>query len=249
MADPVLELKGLNKSFGGVRATRDVHLSLQQNEVHALIGPNGAGKSTLIAQIFGDLKPDSGQVLLNGEDVTQLHPYQRARRRIARSFQISSVMPELTVLEHVMLGSYGTQLPKLGFWKDASTNALIRAKAFNALELVNLADRAGLKAGALPYGGRRHLELAMLLAAEPKVILLDEPMAGVGREESLELAEVVRDLTARCAILLVEHDVDIVLSLSDRITVLVDGAVVASGSPDEIRTDERVVQAYFGEAA
>lgn len=247
MADSVLHLQGLNKSFGGLRATNNVDLTVEENEIHALIGPNGAGKSTLIAQIFGEIRPDSGQIFLNGEDITGLSPFQRARRDIARSFQISSIMPDLSVVENVMLGCYGAALPKLSFWKNAADDAALRHKALAALDAVRLFDQANIEAGALSYGGRRHLELAMILATDPKVILLDEPMAGVGLEESRELAAVVQGLKERCAILLVEHDMDIVLSLADRISVLVDGSVVASGNPDEVRKDERVMRAYFGE--
>lgn len=247
MTGPVLQLRGLNKSFGGLRVTRDVDLTVEANEVHALIGPNGAGKSTLIAQIFGEIRPDSGQVVLNGEEITTLAPFQRARRDLARSFQISSILPECTVIENVMLGCYAAELPRLRLWKNAAGDIASRKQALKHLEMVRLSQHADVQAGTLSYGGRRHLELAMILAVDPKVILLDEPMAGVGPEESRELTEVLRSLKERCAILLVEHDMDVVLSLADRISVLVDGAVVASGDPAEVRADERVMRAYFGE--
>ena len=248
MTGPVLQLEGLSKSFGGLRVTRNVDLSVEANEVHALIGPNGAGKSTLIAQIFGEIRPDSGKVILNGDEITTLAPFQRARRDLARSFQISSILPECTVLENVMLGCYAAELPQLHLWKRAVDDIGLRKRALRTLETVRLSQHADAQAGTLSYGGRRHLELAMILAVDPKVILLDEPMAGVGPEESRELTEVLRSLKARCAILLVEHDMDVVLSLADRISVLVDGAIVASGAPAEVRADERVMRAYFGEA-
>jgi branched-chain amino acid transport system ATP-binding protein len=247
MTEPVLQIKGLRKSYGGLAVTNDVTLDVHANEVHGLIGPNGAGKSTLIGQIFGEIAPDAGAIVWCGREITRLPVHQRVRRGLARSFQITSVLPELTALDNVRLatlaggrsGLFGLQAIRV------HRDAIERAHA--CLGRVGLAARSDARADVLSYGERRHLEIAMALALEPRLMLLDEPMAGVGPDESHALTDLLRDLRNDCAILLVEHDMDVVFALADRLSVLVAGRIIASGSPAAVREDPEVKHAYFGE--
>ena len=242
----MLEARGLTKSFGAVRASRAVSLDLQPGEVHGLIGPNGAGKSTLIAQLAGGLRPDEGSVHLAGRDVTGLGVVERARAGIGRTFQISALAMEDTVLQNVLLGALGAGGRAFRLFRPALRDAA-RDRAEEALERVGLADQRARRVADLSHGQRRQLEVAVALTLAPKAFVMDEPMAGLGTEGSLELTRFLDGLRAEAPILLVEHDMDAVFALADRITVLVDGAVIASGTPAEIRSDPEVRRAYLGE--
>lgn len=240
----VLACEGLEKAFGALRATQDVSLEVCGGEIHALIGPNGAGKSTLIQQLCGSLVPDAGRVFLMGEDVTGLGTAARARAGLGRTFQISALALEHTVLENVVLGALERPF---GFWRAALTRGEPRARAEAALARVGLSAEAGKLAGALSHGQRRLLEVAVALVRAPKVFLMDEPMAGLGAEGSAQLTELLRALKREAPILLVEHDMDAVFALADRISVLDYGRIIASGSVEEIRAHPEVRRAYLGE--
>ncbi|MDU0343516.1 ABC transporter ATP-binding protein [Bosea rubneri] len=247
MTEPVLALDSVRKSFGALKVTDDVSLSLAPGELHALIGPNGAGKTTLVHQISGMLKPDSGAIRFRGEDITALTPEKRARRGLARTFQITSTIASLSVLENVALGVQAKAAHPLSLFRNAASDAALNRPALAALEAVGLADRADVPAGRLSHGEKRALELAMALALEPAAILLDEPLAGVGREEGERLIELLSSLKGRYAMLLVEHDMAAVFALADKVSVLVYGRVIASGDPVSVRADAGVREAYLGE--
>jgi branched-chain amino acid transport system ATP-binding protein len=245
--DALLEARGLVKRFGGLVATDQLDLSVRRGEIHAVIGPNGAGKTTLIGQLTGELRPDAGTILFDGADVTALPAPARARLGIARSFQITQIFRRFTVLENVMLAVQAREPHAFRFWKDARRDEALAAPARSVLEETGLAASAGRLAGALAHGEQRQLEIAMALATSPRMLLLDEPMAGMGREESERMTALLRRLKARETILLVEHDMDVVFALADRVTVLVYGRAIASGTPDEIRANPEVRTAYLGE--
>lgn len=249
MSEPALEVRDLRKSFGALKATDGVTLALRPGEIHALIGPNGAGKSTLIAQLAGALRPDSGVVRIFGRDVTGLGVAARARLGLARSFQISSLAGEFSALRNVMLAVQARAGSSYRFLRPARGDERLRAPALAALARVGLADRAAIPAALLSHGERRRLELAMALAMAPKLFLLDEPMAGLGAEGSREMTGFLSDLRREAPILLVEHDMDAVFALADRISVLEAGRVVASGAPAEIRADSEARRAYLGDSA
>jgi branched-chain amino acid transport system ATP-binding protein len=249
MAEAILQVDGLMKSFGGVRATDNVSIDVAPNETHAVIGPNGAGKTTLIAQLSGALHADAGSIRFKGRDITRLAPHRRSLMGLARSFQITSVFMDMSVLQNVALAVQAHRGHSFRFWRRADADAQLVAPAWERLEEVGLAARAHHLAAALSHGERRQLEIAMALAADPVLLLLDEPMAGMGREESETMVKTLQGLKGDKAMLLVEHDMDAVFALADRITVLVYGKVVASGPPDEIRNDEAVRHAYLGEEA
>lgn len=243
----LLELRGLSKRFGGLAVTQDVSLSLALGEVHALIGPNGAGKTTLIHQVSGTLAPDAGQVLFLGEDVTGLGLAQRARRGLARSFQITCLLPEFSALENVALAVQARAGSSFRFFRPARNEAALNARAMAALEEMGLGVRAHQPAAALSHGEKRQLELAIALAMEPRVLLLDEPLAGTGPEEAERLIRLLSALKQRFGILLIEHDMPAVFALADRISVLAQGRVIASGTPEAIRADAQVRAAYLGD--
>ena len=243
----LLELRQLSKRFGGLAVTQDVSLTLAQGEVHALIGPNGAGKTTLIHQVSGTLAPDAGQVVFMGEDVTRLGLAARARRGLARSFQITCLLPGFSALENVALAVQARSGSSFRFLRPARNEAALNAQAMAALEEMGLAARAHLPASALSHGEKRQLELAIALAMEPRVLLLDEPLAGTGPEEAERLIRLLSTLKQRYGILLIEHDMPAVFALADRISVLAQGAVIASGPPDAIRADAQVRAAYLGD--
>jgi branched-chain amino acid transport system ATP-binding protein len=247
MSEPVLSLESVRKSFGALKVTDDVSLSVAPGELHALIGPNGAGKTTLVHQISGMLKPDSGAIRFRGEDISALTPEKRARRGLARTFQITSTIASLSVLENVALGVQAKATHPLSLFRNAANDAALNRPALAALEAVGLADRAEVPAGRLSHGEKRALELAMALALEPAAILLDEPLAGVGREEGERLIELLSSLKGRYAMLLVEHDMAAVFALADKVSVLVYGRVIASGEPADVRADPAVREAYLGE--
>ena len=248
MRQTLLQVDHLAKRFGGIVATDDVMLDVKVGELHAVIGPNGAGKTTLIAQLSGQLMPDSGRVRFAGHDITRLPPYRRSHLGLARSFQITSLFLDLSVLDNVALAVQAHAGHSFHFWRDARKQADLRDPAREALKRVGLIDRADRPAAALSHGEHRLLELAMALAGNPRMLLLDEPMAGLGPEESARMVDMLRALKKELTILLVEHDMEAVFALADRITVLVYGSVIASGAPDDIRNDEKVREAYLGEA-
>ncbi len=248
MAEPVLAVSGLTKSFGALMATEDVTLDLRPGEIHALIGPNGAGKSTLIHQIAGTLKPDGGEVRFLGQPVTHLGVAGRARLGLGRSFQVSSLAPEFSALRNVMLAVQARQGSSFRFFRPVMGDASLTGPALAALERVGLKDRAGVPAAELSHGERRQLEIAIALALGSRAFLLDEPMAGMGPEGSRQLTAFLDRLRHEAPILLVEHDMDAVFALADRISVLVYGRIIASGTVDEIRADPQVRRAYLGDA-
>ena len=247
MAEALLETAGLTKRFGGLVATAEVSLSVAPGEIHAVIGPNGAGKTTLIGQLSGELKPDSGAIRFAGADISRLGPVRRAALGIARSFQITSIFREFTTLDNVALAIQARAGHSFRFWRAARRDSSLRDPALVALGAVGLAGRADLPAGSLAHGEKRALELAMALATRPRLLLLDEPMAGMGPEESASMVRLLAGLKGRFSIVLVEHDMDAVFALADRITVMVYGRVIASGGPTAIRADPEVRRAYLGE--
>jgi branched-chain amino acid transport system ATP-binding protein len=249
VADPVLSLRGLTKNFGGLRVTDNVDLDLMPGEVHAVIGPNGAGKTTLIHQISGFLAPDAGSVMLAGRDVTRLPPEQRARAGLARSFQITSVLPAFTVLENVALAVQARSGSSFRFFGAAAGETALNDRAAVILDQVGLGARRDAPAGALSHGEKRTLEFAIATAMEPKAMLLDEPMAGAGHEEGERLVQLMLGLKGKVPMLLVEHDMDAVFRLADRVSVLVYGRIIATGTPAQVRANPEVRAAYLGEEA
>lgn len=248
MADPVLTLSHLSKSFGALKATDDVSLTLRPGEIHALIGPNGAGKSTLIGQIAGRIQPDAGTITFRGRDITALSVAQRARMGLGRTFQISSLIPEYSARRNVMLALQARQGHPFRFLRPVMRDRGLIDGADAILARVGLAGRASVPSAELSHGERRLLEIAVALALEPACFLLDEPMAGLGAEGVGTLVDFLRALKAEAPILLIEHDMDAVFALADRLSVLVYGRIIASGSVEEIRNDPRVREAYLGDA-
>ncbi|WP_420005515.1 ABC transporter ATP-binding protein [Arenibacterium sp. LLYu02] len=249
MTESVLATHGITKNFGALRASNDISIDLRAGEIHAIIGPNGAGKSTLIGQICGSLTPDAGRVELMGRDVTDLSTDQRARAGLGRTFQISALAMEDTVLENATLGALGASGRPWRFWTSALGDKSLRDKAEAALERVGLAEARAKRCSDLSHGQRRQLEVAVALTLNPKAFVMDEPMAGLGAAGSKELTAFLDTLRQEAPILLVEHDMDAVFALADRISVLVYGEVIATGTVDEIRNDPRVREAYLGESA
>lgn len=241
-----LRLEGLCHSFGALRVTDDVSLDLQEGEIHALIGPNGAGKSTLIKLITGELPPQAGRVHLDGADLAGQGVASRARRGLARSFQVSSVIPAFSVADNVRLAVLGA---RGGSYRIVPRRNFAARKVAEAIGEAGLAGLENRRAAQLSHGERRKLEIAMALALKPRVFLLDEPMAGMGSEGSVAMGQLLRELKRRAPILLVEHDMDAVFALSDRISVLVYGRIIASGTVEEIRADPEVRRVYLGQSA
>ncbi|WP_321501701.1 ABC transporter ATP-binding protein [Breoghania sp.] len=248
MDEPVLDIRGISKTFGALKASDNVSLDLRPGEIHALIGPNGAGKSTLIKQIAGELTPDEGTIHLAGWDVTGLDAAARARAGLARSYQVSSVVGEFTVLQNVMLAVQGRLRRTYRFFLPALRDKRLVEPAMAALERVDLAYRADMRASDISHGERRALEMTIAMAQEPKVFLLDEPMAGMGQDGSKQMTELLDGLRREAPILLVEHDMEAVFALADRISVLVYGQIIASGTVDAVRNDPLVRAAYLGDA-
>ena len=247
MAEAVLRLENLCKAFGALVVTDDLSLELMPGELHAVIGPNGAGKTTLIDQISGLIAPDAGTIRFAGRDVTALPMHARARLGLARSFQVSSVLAGFSALENVALAVQARAGSSFRVFGRAAAEAALNEPAMAALADVGLAERAQVPAGELSHGEKRALELAIALATEPKLLLLDEPMAGTGPEETARLVDLLRRLKGRFPLLLVEHDMTAVFALADRISVLLYGRILASGEPAEVRADARVVAAYLGD--
>ena len=246
MVEAVLQVRGLRKRFGGLAATDDVSLDLRPGELHALIGPNGAGKTTLIGQLTGEITPDAGRVVFCGEDITRLSVAARVKRGLARSFQIVQLLDDDTALANVALAVQARAGHSFRFWRAAGRDARLLEPARALLDQVGLA-RAETRVADLSHGERKLLELAMALAAQPKLLLLDEPMAGLGAAESLRMTETLRALKGGIAILLIEHDMEAVFALADRITVLVYGRAIATGTAEEIRANPAVQDAYLAE--
>jgi branched-chain amino acid transport system ATP-binding protein len=247
MTRPLLQVERLSRSFGGVIATDQLDLAVGDGEAHAVIGPNGAGKTTLIAQLAGELRPSAGRILFAGRDITHLPAHARVGIGLARSFQITSLLQSFTAAENVQVALR----PRFGhsfvFWRDAARDVDLNRRAAALLAGVGLAGRGDTLAAELAHGEQRQLELAMALASAPRLLLLDEPMAGVGHDEAARMIELLLRLKQDRAMLLVEHDMAAVFRIADRITVLVGGRVLASGSPAAIRDDPRVRDAYLGE--
>jgi len=244
---PLLQVAALRKSFGGVVATDDVFLNVMKGELHAIIGPNGAGKTTLISQLSGALIPDEGAITLGGMDITNAPAYKRARLGITRSFQITSLVMEMSVLDNVALAVQARKGSSMRFIKPARKIAEIRDEAMTYVRKLGLRKRANEPTSALSHGEHRQMEIAIALASEAELMLLDEPMAGLGPEESHLLTDFLLDLKGSRSILLIEHDMDAVFALADRISVLVYGRIIATGTPDEIRNNRDVRHAYLGE--
>jgi branched-chain amino acid transport system ATP-binding protein len=247
MTEPLLQVTGLNRCFGAIQASRDLSFSVLAGEVHALIGPNGAGKTTAINQLTGEIEPDSGSIVFDGRDITRLPVHKRALMGLARSFQITAVFEHLTVAENLALAVQAHLGHSYRFWARADRDLRLTRPTLDALRLVGLEERASASASSLSHGEKRQLEVGMALAGQPKLLLLDEPMAGMGPGGTVELSNLIRELKGRITMLLVEHDMDVVFSLADRITVLVYGEAVATGTPEQIRADPLVRQAYLGE--
>ena len=247
MAEPVLAVEHLMKRFGALRVTDDVSLELRPGEIHALIGPNGAGKTTLVNQIAGSITPDGGTIRFLGHDIGSLGAAARARLGLVRSFQVSSLVPEFSALGNAMLAIQSRQGSSFRFLKPVRSDATLVEPARATLERLGLGTRAEVPAAELSHGERRRLELAIALALAPKAFLLDEPMAGLGPEGSKELTGLLDGLRREAPILLIEHDMDAVFSLADRVSVLVYGRILATGTVAEIRSDGQVRRAYLGE--
>jgi branched-chain amino acid transport system ATP-binding protein len=245
--EPLLQIEDLTKRFGGVIASDHISLDVPRGELHAVIGPNGAGKTTLIGQLTGELAPNSGRIRFDGEDITALPVYRRSQIGLARSFQITSLFLDFTALDNVALAVQAHAGHSFRFWRNARREPELREPARAALKRVGLSARADLLVASLSHGEHRQLEIAMALATRPRMLLLDEPMAGMGPEESARMVRMLRDLKQELTILLVEHDMEAVFALADRITVLVYGRVIASGDPAVIRANAAVREAYLGE--
>jgi branched-chain amino acid transport system ATP-binding protein len=247
MTEPILDIRGVSKSFGALTASDNVSLDLRPGEIHALIGPNGAGKSTLIKQIAGNMRPDAGVIRFDGQDVTMLDTVARARRGLGRTFQISSLAMDYTVLQNVVLGTLGHDGGVMRFFRPAMKDRTLVEPAMAALERVGLQDHARTRTADLSHGQRRQLEVAVALTLSPKAFLMDEPMAGLGVEGSKNLTGFLDELRHEAPILLVEHDMDAVFALADRISVLVYGKVIATGTAQDIRANAEVRTAYLGD--
>jgi branched-chain amino acid transport system ATP-binding protein len=247
MSDTLLQITGLCKSFGALRATDNLSFDIGRGHIHALIGPNGAGKTTVVNQLSGDLLPDAGKVIFMGRDITRLKPCRRARLGIARSYQITHIFENLSVAENMALAICARAGHNFRFFRHWSRSSRVARELPDALERVDLLHRADLKARHLSHGEKRQLEVGMTLVGRPQLLILDEPMAGMGPGGTVELTKLVRQLKGQVTILLVEHDMDVVFSLADRVTVLVYGANIATGTPAEIRTNQAVREAYLGD--
>jgi branched-chain amino acid transport system ATP-binding protein len=247
VADALLQIEALTKRFGGIVACDAVSLAVPTGELHAIIGPNGAGKTTLIGQLAGEIAPDGGRIHFAGGDVTSLPTYRRSRLGLARSFQITSLFLDFTALDNVAFAVQAHAGHSFRFWRAARTDMRLREPARAALARVGLASRADIPVANLSHGEHRQLEIAMALATSPRMLVLDEPMAGMGPDESARMVAILRELKRELTILLIEHDMEAVFALADRITVLVYGRIIATGTPEDIRANSEVRQAYLGE--
>ena len=247
MTEALLQVDNLSKRFGGVVASEAITFEVPAGELHAVIGPNGAGKTTLIGQLSGEISPDAGSIRFDGHEITGLPTYRRSQLGLARSFQITSLFPDFTALDNAALAVQAHCGHSFRFWRDARREAELREPARAALARVGLDARADVPVSNLSHGEHRQLEIAMALATKPRMLLLDEPMAGMGPEETVRVVATLRELKRELTILLIEHDMEAVFALADRITVLVYGRIIASGTPDVIRANREVREAYLGE--
>src|SRR5258706_8010886 len=247
VADPLLRVENLVLRFGGIVATDNVSLDVARGELHAIIGPNGAGKTTLISQLTGQLLPHSGAIRLAGADITRVPAWRRSALGLARSFQITSLLPDFTAIDNVALAAQARDGHSFHFWGNARKVSHLRQAARSALDRVGLGDRAEIVVSRLSHGEQRELELAVALATKPRLLLLDEPMAGLGVTESARMVRLLAELRKEVTIVLVEHDMEAVFALADRISVLVYGRVIASRAPSAIRQNEEVRRAYLGD--
>ena len=245
----LLQIEGLTKRFGGVVACDEVSLGVGRGELHAVIGPNGAGKTTLVGQLTGEVAPDAGCIRFDGRDITAMPVHRRSQLGLARSFQVTSLFADFTALDNVALAVQAHAGHSFRFWRDARCEMQLREPARAALARVGLSERAGVLVANLSHGEHRQLEIAMALAGRPRMLLLDEPMAGMSPEESARMVGMLRELKRELTILLIEHDMEAVFALADRITVLLYGRLIASGSPATIRANAEVREAYLGEQA
>jgi branched-chain amino acid transport system ATP-binding protein len=248
VAEALLQVEGLSKRFGGVVASDGITLEIPKGELHAIIGPNGAGKTTLITQLAGELASDAGRVRFEERDITALPTWRRSQLGLARSFQVTSLFLDLTALDNVALAVQAHAGHSFHFWREARSEPELRTPALAALARVGLANRADAVVANMSHGEHRQLEIAMALATRPRMLLLDEPMAGMGPEESSRMVGLLRELKGELTILLVEHDMEAVFALADRITVMVYGRVIATGAPEAIRVNAEVRQAYLGDS-
>ncbi|MGE3990409.1 ABC transporter ATP-binding protein [Pseudorhodoplanes sp.] len=247
MTAPLLATKALRKRFGGLIATDSLDFEVMPGELHAVIGPNGAGKTTLVRQLIGETIPDSGRILFGGEDITTMQSYRRALLGMARSYQVTSILTEFTALQNVAIAAQAHAGHSFGCWNPVDSEEDLNAPALQALRDTGLAGKADWPAEELAHGERRQLEIAMALVSKPKILLLDEPMAGMGRHESEAIIQLLAGLKRQYTIVLIEHDMDAVFALADRITVLVYGRQIAIGSPEEIKASAEVRRAYLGD--
>jgi branched-chain amino acid transport system ATP-binding protein len=247
MAEKILEVSGLNKRYGALEATKNLSFSVEKGQIHAIIGPNGAGKTTLVNQLTGDILPDSGIIRYKSRDITRLKDYRRARLGIARSFQITHIFENLTTAENMALSICAHHGHNFRFWGKSLDSRVVKQKLPGALAAVDLVHRGEIPARSLSHGEKRQLEVGMALTAEPDLLILDEPMAGMGPGGTVELAKLIRQLKGSMTILLVEHDMDVVFSLADMITVLVYGESIITATPQEVRQNPQVQAAYLGE--
>ena len=248
-APPLLDVRALEKRFGGLVATDRVDLQVLRGEVHALIGPNGAGKTTLVAQLGGQLASDGGRIVFDGADITAMPSHQRARRGLVRSFQITRLFRSASVLDNIALAVQAVSGSSLRAWRPVSREAALFARAREVAAEVGLAAKGALRINQLSHGERRALEVGMTLASRPRLVLLDEPMAGMGHEESARMERLIATIRATSTVLLIEHDVDAVFRLADRVSVLVEGRIIATGTPAVVRSDRGVIAAYLGDGA
>ena len=248
MNTPLLDVRALNKRFGGVVATDGVDLQVRSREIHALIGPNGAGKTSLVAQLAGQLASDSGQVHFDGADITRLVAHQRARRGLVRSFQITRLLKSLSVLDNLAFAVQATQARVFAAWRPVRDEQTLFERARELLARLGLAHKAESRIDQLSHGEQRALEVGMTLASRPRLVLLDEPLAGMGAQESQSMTRLIESLRQDCAVLLIEHDVNAVFRLADRVSVLVSGRIIASGTPDAVRNHAGAIAAYLGDA-
>jgi branched-chain amino acid transport system ATP-binding protein len=246
MTDPILQVRGLSKHFGGLAAVDDVSLDVGVGELHAIIGPNGAGKTTLINVLSGDLSPSAGSVLFRGREMAHLGSERRSRLGVGRSYQKVNIFPAFSALENCRLAAQSREPCPLNWLRDAMSYESVLENARRALAAVGLGNRATVMAATLSHGEQRQLEIAMSLATDPKLLLLDEPLAGMGAEETLNMVKLIGELTKNHAILLVEHDMDAVFRLAQVLTVMVSGKILASGAPETIRANQEVQRAYLG---
>jgi branched-chain amino acid transport system ATP-binding protein len=248
MTTPLLDVRGLHKRFGGVVASDGVDLQLRGGEIHALIGPNGAGKTSLVAQLAGQLASDSGQVVFDGADITRLVAHQRARRGLVRSFQITRLLKSLSVQGNLAFAVQATQDRVFAAWRPVRDEQTLFERARELLARLGLAHKADARIDQLSHGEQRALEVGMTLASRPRLVLLDEPLAGMGAQESQSMARLIESLRQDCAVLLIEHDVSAVFRLADRVSVLVSGRIIASGTPEAVRNHAGAIAAYLGDA-